>query len=122
MFGSAGWQRGLSLGRCIALGTTYSLKPAQQQVRWYRHRGAIKLICEHCRYKIRAWHIPVLTVDCSKDQRHKQALTKPAPRARQFPTYLLPHIEGKQYGYPKWRSSTDNIAHRVDGNFKKTQR
>merc|ERR1719387_975435 len=68
--------------------------------RFYRHRGVLKLHCSECRYVVRKWHVPILAVDCNANPRHKQALTNPPIRSRwsvQFPAYLAPWIEGKQY-------------------------
>eukprot|EP00811_Abedinium_folium_P014860 NODE_23843_length_649_cov_3.540230.p1 GENE.NODE_23843_length_649_cov_3.540230~~NODE_23843_length_649_cov_3.540230.p1 ORF type:complete len:158 (-),score=33.39 NODE_23843_length_649_cov_3.540230:176-586(-) len=68
--------------------------------RGYRHRGVLKLLCSECRYVIRRWHVPILAVDCNANPRHKQAMTNTAIRSRwatQFPAFLLPWVEGKQY-------------------------
>mmetsp|Transcript_18912 Transcript_18912/g.34686 ORF Transcript_18912/g.34686 Transcript_18912/m.34686 type:complete len:159 (+) Transcript_18912:100-576(+) len=77
--------------------------------RGYRFRGVLKLQCSECRYVIRRWHIPILAVDCNANPRHKQALTNPPPRSRwstQFPDYLAPWVEGKQYPrHPAYRTS-----------------
>lgn len=68
--------------------------------RGYRHRGALKLLCRECRYVIRRWHVPILAVDCNANPRHKQAMTNLPPRSRmatEYPDYLAPWVEGKQY-------------------------
>mmetsp|Transcript_5470 Transcript_5470/g.12904 ORF Transcript_5470/g.12904 Transcript_5470/m.12904 type:complete len:178 (+) Transcript_5470:185-718(+) len=53
--------------------------------------------------------IPSLAVDCSANVRHKQALTNPPIRSRwstQFPEYLRPWVEGKQYPrHPHYRQA-----------------
>mmetsp|Transcript_19108 Transcript_19108/g.44080 ORF Transcript_19108/g.44080 Transcript_19108/m.44080 type:complete len:139 (-) Transcript_19108:86-502(-) len=71
-----------------------------QDRRWFRHRGVLKLHCSECRYVMKRWHVPILAVDCNANPRHKQALTSPSIRSRwsaQFPEYLIPYVEGKQY-------------------------
>ncbi|CAE7231492.1 TRAP1 [Symbiodinium pilosum] len=81
--------------------------PQMQDRRFYRNRGVLKLHCSECRYVVRRWHIPILAVDCSANVRHKQALTNPPIRSRwstQFPEYLRPWVEGKQYPrHPHYR-------------------
>ncbi|CAE6954315.1 TRAP1 [Symbiodinium sp. CCMP2592] len=83
--------------------------PQTQDRRFYRNRGVLKLHCSECRYVIRRWHIPILAVDCSANVRHKQALTNPPIRSRwstQFPEYLRPWVEGKQYPrHPHYRQA-----------------
>jgi len=82
------------------------------QKRSFRHRGVLKLICNECRYVIKRWHVPILSVDCNANPRHKQALTNTAPRARPIPEYLLPYLTGKQYPrHPAWRAEKTFVAY-----------
>ena len=72
--------------------------------RTYLARGVLKLRCTSCRYAVRKWHVPILTVECSANPRHKQALTNPPHRSRAFPEHLLPYLVGKQYPrHPRWK-------------------
>merc|ERR1719321_2231873 len=60
--------------------------------RTYLARGVLKLRCSSCKYAVRKWHVPILTVECAANPRHKQALTNPSHRSRAIPDHLLPWI------------------------------
>lgn len=96
-----------AIGNALSDAIPPSLNSIRQDRRGYRHRGVLKLLCSECRYVMKRWNVPILTVDCNANPRHKQALTNPPIRSRwsaQFPEYLAPYVEGKQYPrHPHYR-------------------